>query len=113
MRRDEKSAAWECRITDRLLELKHMGFRFDRAWQVAISEHPARMRDRAPAATNLFEMAEAEETMEVFMERCCRDAWYGRKPALARLQSMLVDGEVFADVEGIHGRQKRLMAPAA
>lgn len=104
---------WTAELVDHLCDLKRQGYGFERAWRIAVAAHPPPRRDMGLDAETLFEAARDEaETITEFLHRAASDAWFGRRPALAKLPVLLVGGEVFPSDEGrpAVGRSRR---PAA
>ena len=85
---------WHSKVIDYLCELKAAGYTYDKAWELAITLHKPRARDRMPEERpTLFAIHTDEETTVEFLHRVCSDAWHDRNPHLRHVAGMR-DGDL-------------------
>lgn len=83
---------WTVRMVETLLQAKHDGIPFDRAWMTASRAHKPSARLLAQEGGTLFDEAgDVNEPFAEFFYRACRTAWFNEKPELAALPR-LMDG---------------------
>lgn len=88
---------WVSGVIDELARCKRRGMTFEMAWAVSYRKHrPSRRDVQGVEAGDLFEMAKAleEESLPQFVKRAADDAWHGRRPELAHLTNLRLDGDL-------------------
>lgn len=80
---------WQGEVVAFLRRCKDAGWAFDESWQAAMKRHPPRGAGMGQRQLSLED--DGEPTLVDFLERVCRDAWYGQRQEQARLSPDLLE----------------------